>query len=65
MPGATKKATVKRIPIRPLYAVPIYNCIKRGDPAEMKKVAAQARKHLSDVTSALAALEKKLAVKKK
>jgi len=26
----------------------------------MKKVAAQARKHISDVTTALAALEKKL-----
>lgn len=56
----TKKAGANRIPIRPLYAVPIYDSIKRGDSAEMKKLAAQARKHISDVKSALTALEKKL-----
>lgn len=46
-------------PIVPLYAVPIYDAIKRGDAAEMKKLAAQARKHIKEVTSALGALEKK------
>jgi hypothetical protein len=61
----TKKAARGGSPIRPLYAVPIYDCIKRGDPAEMKKLAAQARKHISDVTAAVAALEKKLAGKKR
>ena len=46
--------------IVPLYAVPIHACIRRGNVAEMRKMAAQARKHISDVTAALAALEKKL-----
>lgn len=58
-----KKAV--KAPIRTLYGPPIYDAIKRGDPAEMKKLAAYARKHISDVTSALAALEKKLTLKKK
>ena len=60
---AAKKAPSKYKPTGPivaLYAVPIYNAIKRGDSAEMKKLAAQARKHVSDVTTALAALDKKL-----
>lgn len=57
----TKKAAKGGSPIRALYAVPIYDCIKRGNPTEMKKLAAQARKHIRDVTAALAALEKKIA----
>lgn len=61
-----KKISVKKPskkpqgPIVALYAVPIYGAIKRGDSAEMKKVAALARKHLSDVQAALSALEAKL-----
>jgi Domain of unknown function (DUF1843) len=46
--------------IVPLYAVPIYAAVKAGDVAAMKKVAAQARKHVSDITAALAALDKQL-----
>lgn len=48
------------VPIQPLYAVPIYAAAKRGDAAEMKSLAAQARKHISDLTAALSALDKKL-----
>lgn len=66
-PSAKKPAAKKSYskskpsgPIRALYAVPIYGAIKRGDSAEMKKLAAQARKHVSEVKTALAALEKKL-----
>jgi len=63
---AAKKISVKkpskkpRGPIVALYAVPIYGAIKRGDPAEMRKLAAQARKHVSDVKTALASLEANL-----
>jgi hypothetical protein len=57
--AATKKYSPKA-PIVALYAVPIYAAIKRGDLAEMKALAATARKHISDVTSALRALEAKL-----
>jgi len=59
--GAKKAVKPPPIPIQPLYAVPIYAAAQRGDAAEMKKVAAAARKHINDVKSALAALEKKLA----
>lgn len=59
---STKKAAPAKPPvIRPLYGPPIYDAIKRGDAAEMKKLAAQARKHISEVKTALAALEKKIA----
>ena len=44
----------------PPYGIAIRQAIARGDLAEMKKVAAQARKHISEVTAALAALEKKI-----
>jgi hypothetical protein len=58
---STKKGAYKPGgPIVALYAVPIYAAIKRGNLAEMKKLAAQARKHISDVTAALAALETKI-----
>jgi hypothetical protein len=63
-----RKAPAKKAsgsPIVALYAVPIHACIRRGDIAEMKKMAARARKHVSDVTSALAALDKKIGLKKK
>ena len=61
-----KKISVKkpsnkpRGPIIALYGVAIYGAIKRGNAAEMQKLAAAARKHVSDVSSALAALEAKL-----
>jgi hypothetical protein len=59
---AAPKAPTKAI--RALYAVPIYGAIKKGDAAEMKKLAAQARKHISEVSAALADLDKKLSAKK-
>lgn len=59
----TNKPAKLNVPIVALYAVPIYNAIKRGDAAEMKKLAAQARKHVSDVSAALAALDKRLGQK--
>ena len=58
--SSTKKPPKLNVPIVALYAVPIYNAIKRGDLAEMRKLAAQARKHVSDVSAALADLEKRL-----
>jgi hypothetical protein len=58
---SAKKSSDKEEPSRPLYAPPIYDAIKRGNTAEMKKLAAQARKHINEVNSALAALEKKIA----
>ena len=58
--GAKKAGYKPSGPIVALYAVPIYGAIKRGDAAEMKKLAAQARKHVSEVTAALSALEKKI-----
>ena len=68
----TRKTTIKATtvkskvpalekPIRALYGIPIYDAIKRGNVAEMKKLATQARKHVKDVSTALAALEKKIA----
>lgn len=66
----TKKATTIKSkipalekPIRALYGIPIWDTIKRGDAAEMKKMATQARKHVKEVQSALDALEKKIAGK--
>ena len=60
----TRKASSKRAksgsPIVALYAVPIHACLRRGNLAEMRKMATYARKHIRDVTAALAALEKKL-----
>ena len=59
---AAKKAPAKlKVPIIALYGVPIYAAIKRGDSKEMKALAAKARKHISDVQTALAALDKKIA----
>lgn len=51
-------------PIQPLYGMPIRDAIKRGDLAEMKKLGVQARKHVADVTSALASLDKALGAKR-
>ncbi|HYO62193.1 MAG TPA: DUF1843 domain-containing protein [Pyrinomonadaceae bacterium] len=44
----------------PPYGVAIREAIARGDQAEMKRVAAQARKHVADVQKALERLEKKM-----
>jgi hypothetical protein len=57
---APAKSAKRKSPIVALYAVPIHACIRRGNMAEMRKMAAQARKHISEVTAALAALEKKI-----
>ena len=68
-PSAKKSAKVSKKPaavLKPiiaLYGVPIYGAIKRGDAAEMKKLAAQARKHIADVTKALGDLEKRMGKK--
>ena len=42
----------------PLYGVPIHQCIERGDPEEMRKLAGEAAAHVAEVS---AALEKLLA----
>ena len=55
----TRKSKPKG-PIVAIYSLPIYNAIKRGNTAEMKKLATQARKHISDVETALAQLDKKI-----
>jgi hypothetical protein len=47
----------------PPYGVAIRDAIARGDAAEQKRVAAAARKHLSDVKAALAKLDKALGKK--
>lgn len=61
--ATTVKSKVSALekPIRPLYGIPIWDTIKRGNVAEMKKMAAQARKHVKEVQTALDALEKKIA----
>jgi hypothetical protein len=55
-----KKSSARRPPIA-LYGVPIYQAAASGDLRQMKSMAAQARKHISDVSSALARLEKAIA----
>src|SRR5262245_43820444 len=56
----TKKISVRRPPIA-LYGVPINEAAASGDLRQMKSMAAKARKHISDVSSALARLEKAIA----
>jgi len=58
--GTKKGSSKKGGGIVPLYAVPIYQCIERGDTKEMKALAKQARAHIASVKSALAALDKKI-----
>lgn len=48
----------------PPYGVPIREAIARGNPREMKAIAASARKYISNVQSALEALEKSLTTKR-
>lgn len=55
---ATSKATTsKRQGAVPPYGTVIRDAIARGNKAEMRKVAADARKHLSNVQRALKQLE--------
>ena len=60
MPTRKSTKTSKKGTIRPLYGVPIYEAIQRGDTKEMKALATEARKQVSSVKKALASLEKKL-----
>lgn len=43
-----------------LYGIPIRDAIKRGDIAEMKKLAVLARSHVKEVETALSTMEKEL-----
>ena len=45
----------------PPYGPPIYEALARGDAAEMRRVAASARKWIKDAQTALDKLEKQLA----
>ena len=49
----------------PPYGEPIRQAIARGDAAEMKRVAASARKYVSDVQAALDKLDQALGGSKK
>ena len=58
---STKKASAKpeKPPIiRPLYGPPIREAAASGNLSEMKSMATKARKHLAEVNSALANLDK-------
>ena len=60
---APSKAAAKRpLPpiIQPLYGRPILDAIKRGNIAEMRRLATQARAHVKDVNAALAKLDASL-----
>jgi hypothetical protein len=70
---ATKKATIAikktapafssknpKSPAHPLYGRPILEAIKRGNVAEMKRIATQARAHVKEVNAALAKLDASL-----
>ena len=61
---AAEKGSAKKYKppiIRPLYAVPINEAAASGNLREMKSMAAKARKHVSDVQTSLAKLEKAIA----
>lgn len=60
---ARKKSAAAKGAVPP-YGVPIREAIARGNPSEMKAVAASARKYLTSVQSALDALEKSLTTKR-
>jgi hypothetical protein len=57
-----KSAAPARGPLPP-YGIAIKEAVARGNVAEMKKVAAAARKYLKDVQSALDALDKAIGKK--
>ena len=56
---AAKKLPFKS-PIHTLYGRPILDAVRRGDPAEMRRLRAVATKHVADVTAALKKLDAKL-----
>ena len=69
--GAAKKAGAKvskRLipakhplsPAHPLYGRPILDAVRRGDPAELRRVRAAATKHVAEVQAALQKLDAKL-----
>lgn len=51
-PPSSKKSAARVGPVPP-YGIAIREAVARGDAAEMKKVAAAARKHLASVQAAL------------
>jgi hypothetical protein len=63
---ATKKAPAKvsaknpKSPAYPLYGRPILEAVKRGNVAEMKRVATKARAQVKEINAALAKLDAKL-----
>ena len=65
--GSTKKGSGKKSTARatsgavPPYGPPIREAIARGDAAEMRKVAASARKWIQDAQAALEKLEARIA----
>jgi hypothetical protein len=65
--GAAKKSagSAPRLTNIPPYGQPIREAIARGDANEMKKVAASARKYVSDVQAALDQLDQALGSLKK
>lgn len=65
--GAAKKSasSAPRLTNIPPYGQPIREAIARGDANEMKKVAASARKYVSDVQAALDKLDQALGGLKK
>jgi Domain of unknown function (DUF1843) len=70
--GAAKKAAKKsasaaapKLSNLPPYGEPIRQAIARGDAGEMKRVAASARKYVSDVQAALDKLDQALGSLKK
>jgi hypothetical protein len=54
------KSTKKKIMPRPLYGRPVDAAISKGDVGEMRRVAAEARKYVSSLQTALKALDRKL-----
>jgi MinD-like ATPase involved in chromosome partitioning or flagellar assembly len=59
--GASQSRSAKLpIKVQPLYGRPIDDAIRRGDPAEMRKLATQARQYIKEVQSALTSLERKI-----
>ena len=63
--AASSSAAAKRSSITPVppYGEAIRDALVRGDAAEMKRVAASARKYLSNVQAALDKLDKSLGKK--
>lgn len=60
--GAQKAPTIisrknPRSPAYPLYGRPLLDALKRGNIAEMRQLATQARAHVKEVNAALAKLD--------